>query len=377
MQNLRMGGAEQVLVTYLLNFDRSKYEVELVLHTREGVLLNKLPTDIEVKSLVPVDNGKMLNKMYRSFFFKILKYAPFLIDIYFCLRFKKKDVNVGFMEGITTNLVSHFKGKKVAWVHTDVQKNPWADQYFSSLKNEQKVYGGFAKIVFVSFGTMQKFQEKFQLVSKKLEVIIHNPIDKDGILKKSVVHDLSFNKWFKATENTFRVISVGRLDPVKRYDLLINAFNDVQVNSELISLTIIGSGGEWEKLQKLKEQKNVKNLWMIGQKGNPMPYVVNSSLFVSTSLVESFPTAIIESLVLGTPVLATQNLGTSEVLKNVSSRNVSVLETSVNEKKLGVKIENLMSKLNKTNTTEVSNLFSMDEILKQYENLFEEVVKDV
>lgn len=76
MQNLKICGAEKVLCTFLQNFDREKYCVNLVLHTKEGELLDAVPKDVKVVGLVPQDNGSLINRVFRSLFFKLLLYFP-------------------------------------------------------------------------------------------------------------------------------------------------------------------------------------------------------------------------------------------------------------------------------------------------------------
>lgn len=68
MQNLKICGAEKVLCTFLQNFDREKYCVNLVLHTKEGELLDAVPKDVKVVGLVPQDNGSLINRVFRSLF---------------------------------------------------------------------------------------------------------------------------------------------------------------------------------------------------------------------------------------------------------------------------------------------------------------------
>lgn len=371
MQNLKFGGAEKTLCTFLKNFDRDKYQVDLILHTKEGELLEEVPQDVKVSGIVPVDDGKFLHRAYRSLFFKCLNFFPLMVNFWLNLKFKTADVTVGYMEGIATNVASVFNGPRVAWVHTDVRKNPWSDVFFRNLHGQEKIYKKMEKIVFVSEGGKLAFQNKFKNIDQTKEIIVHNPIDRQFIKKQVQVKDSSFCQWNYTTKKTVRIITVSRLDVVKRVDLIVKSFFELQANSSInFSLTIIGEGSERKSLQKLAKKND--NVFFIGFKENPFPYVSNSSVFISTSKVESYPTAIIESLILGTPVLATKNAGSIEVLKKFP---FFLLDENISYKQLETEILNTVKKINymKSNAELLGRKFDIFEILKAYYQVFEEV----
>lgn len=370
---MKFGGAEQVLLTYLLNFDRKKYTVELLLHTCEGELLTNLPKDVKVRSLVPKDDGKLFSKFKRSFFFKSLNYNSFFLALFLKIIFNKSDLTVAFMEGIATNIASHFNGPKIAWIHTDVNLNPWADSFFRNKKNQKKIYEKFDKIVFVSKGGKNEFNKKFPSIPLSKEVVIHNLVDRKKIEVLSEKTNKNFEDWKTETKGTIRLISVGRLDPVKRMDLLENAFRNIDILKFPVSLTIIGAGSEGKKLRSIASLEKKSRIYLLGKKDNPMPYVKNSILFVSTSFVESYPTAIIEALILGTPVLATKNAGSSEVLGD--SINGKVIQSNPTSKTLSQEIEKVLSRINVWNdkANAAKDEFEIQKVLTEYDNLFEKI----
>lgn len=374
MQNLKFGGAERILITFLKNFDRDKYHIELVLHTKEGALIKEVPSDVKIVSLVPLNNGSLINKMVRTIFFRLLKHYPIALKFFFRFLFSRADVTVAFMEGITTNIASLFSGARIAWVHTDVSKNPWADKFFKSNSSQLRIYQKYDRIVFVSLGGKSAFSKKFSSVSTSIERIIHNPINSDEVYQKSSVQSNEVNSWMERTAGTIKLISVGRLDAVKRLDILINAVYEMNDINYPVTLTIIGDGQEKEKLEKLHSNSANKVLFL-GAKKNPMPYVVHSQLFVSTSAVESYPTAIVEALILGTPVLATDNAGSKEVLGNDEKGKIVQASISSNDlaSEIDLAIKNRDTLAAKAQSAK--NSFNIETILKQYDNIFEEAIK--
>lgn len=373
MQNLRVGGAERILITFLNNFDRKKYNVELLLHTFDGELLKKVPEDVKVSAIVPRDNGRFLNRMRRSLFFRLLKVWPALISFIFRYKYSKTDLTISYLEGISTAIAALFNGPKVAWVHTDVRDNPWADAYFRNKNKQEKCYRKFQKIVFVSNGSKLSFQKKFTSVNKKSEVVIHNPIDLTDVRQRSRVRDLSYCEWEKKTSNSFRIITVGRLDPVKRVPLLLEAFRCLQESNYRTSLTIVGTGTDEANIK--ESAKNMKNVYFTGSIENPMPYVCESQLFVSTSSVESYPTSIIEALALNVRVLATRNIGSEEVLKE--SEWGKIVSNDIKSEQLSRELESFITKSLNTNQllAGLDTTFDLANILIKYNLVFEEAIK--
>lgn len=366
MQNLKFGGAEKSLLTYLQHFDRDKYQVTLVLHTREGELLQQVPDDVAVYGLVPRDDHHLLSRVKRAVFFRILKYWPGLLKLVHPVFRRSYAVTVGFMEGLSTELAALFRGPKIAWVHTDVQENDWADRYFRHYQ-QQRIYRQFNEIVFVSQGSLHHFNDKFTVPNTAHERVIHNPIDLQHIRAQADRHDTALLNWHYDTTDSYRIVTVGRLDPVKRIDLLIQAVR--QLNDRNLTLTVVGDGPELGALHAAAD--GADNIFFVGFQRNPIPFVKASDLFVSTSQVESYPTAIIEALVVHTPVLATANIGVREVLHD----SAAVLPATISAADLADRIHQQIVTGDQTRSQEsVATIETIPIIMAQYDQLFEEVM---
>jgi glycosyltransferase involved in cell wall biosynthesis len=81
---------------------------------------------------------------------------------------------------------------------------------------------------------------------------------------------------------------------------------------------IIGTGPERESLEGLVRDLGLAEcVHFTGYVVDPYPLVARSRVFVLSSLIEGFPTAIVEALVLGVPVVSTDCLsGPREILDN-------------------------------------------------------------
>ena len=133
-----------------------------------------------------------------------------------------------------------------------------------------------------------------------------------------------------------KVISfVGRLDPVKQIDHQIRAFAQVADEFPEMVFNIYGSGNLKESLQSLINQLGMTKRIILKGKTTQVKEVYQESLFtLLTSKSEAFGMSVVESMVLGTPVL-TYNC----------SQGVAELQTGTPEMLFDPSIEELATKM--------------------------------
>ena len=113
------------------------------------------------------------------------------------------------------------------------------------------------------------------------------------------------------------VLAVGRLAAVKDYQGLLQAFALLSQKHE-VHLMILGEGPERPRLENLVGELGLgSRVALPGFGRNPYAYLARAAVFVLSSLSEALPTALIEALALGTPVVATDcKSGPREVLQD-------------------------------------------------------------
>ena len=116
----------------------------------------------------------------------------------------------------------------------------------------------------------------------------------------------------KSADHILRIVTVGRLEPPKSIDRLLNAVQGLPVE-----LQIVGDGSLRDKLcneiEALGEQTQVQ---MLGFLSNPYSVMANADLYVCSSLSEAYSSSVQEAVLLGIPVLTTDCAGMREILHN-------------------------------------------------------------
>lgn len=310
------GGAEKVLQTILNNISQDKYDITLYSMHREVIDKSLYTTPFTYKVIFDIYNGN--NSIKKRFAEVTGKLQGWIFNhcsskLFYKLYIKEKyDVEIAFIEGESTKIVAgsgNKNSKKLAWVHIDLQENPWTDFLYKDKKEEKKHYLEYDKIICVSQSVKQAFYQKYGIKNKVC--VCYNPYDKDEIINKSK------RKVALEACGGLRLISVGRLVKQKGYDRLINIASKLRDDGLKFQVLILGEGSERTALEQLIRDYELTNIVkLIGYVDNPYSYINNSDVFVCSSRSEGYSTVVAESIILGIPVISTRCAGTDELFGN-------------------------------------------------------------
>jgi len=182
-------------------------------------------------------------------------------------------------------------------------------------------------------------QEKNEILAvfpkAKIEVI-PNGIKYETFQNYSILSKKDFLQMYAKKELAIDkiIISMGRLQKKKGFDILINSFPKVLEDYPLAKLFIAG-GDEGEEQNLLSQIKNLDlqdKVFLTGALNdqNKINFLSNADLFVLPSHNENFGNVYIESLASGTPIIASKDTPWSEVEKFNCGKwiNNSIDETS-------------------------------------------------
>jgi glycosyltransferase involved in cell wall biosynthesis len=111
--------------------------------------------------------------------------------------------------------------------------------------------------------------------------------------------------WVQRANPALIVGSVGRLDAMKAYDILLRAIAQI----EGMQLVILGEGEQRAALEQLARDLGIYDrVKLPGWVSDPHAYLASFDIFVLPSRSEGFPLAIVEAMLAARPVIAT-NVG--------------------------------------------------------------------
>ena len=170
--------------------------------------------------------------------------------------------------------------------------------------------------------------------------VIYNPVAKH-VEDYASSHDLTQIK----KENYF--LCVGRLEKQKAFHFAIQAFAEVVKTHPEMRLKIVGKGSLEQELKQLAKELNVQNyVDFEGFQKDMIPYYAKARATLLTSLFEGFPNVLVESITLGTPVVAFDcPSGPSEIIEEgVNGYLVEYLSVEGMVRKINALMSNAFSR---------------------------------
>ena len=150
-------------------------------------------------------------------------------------------------------------------------------------------------------------KEYFDKVIKVESVVIPNPVSDEFLCEA-----------YKGKREK-RIVAVGRLEPQKNYNLLIDAFEEVYKKHNDFHLEIYGEGYLKNKIKEYIKEKQLDHcIQLKGQVDNVKDAIYKATAFVMSSDYEGMPNALLEAACLGIPCISTDCPcgGAREILKD-------------------------------------------------------------
>lgn len=301
ISSLEGGGAEKVLIDIISNLNNENYKILLVLFSTNGILIEKVPQTVEVFNL---------NKKSKYSFIHLIFKLAILI------RKLKPDNIIGFMHYVNLITIlaaklSCIKSNLIITIHTNIieviNRSQLAPLKFFLYKQSFKMAD---HIIVPSKGIKVMMVNDFKIAAAKIRAIPHPLlVNKITLLANEKLDPPFSNKKY--------ILSVGRLTEAKGYKYLLNAYKIISKKND-VNLIILGVGEDRQMLEELANELDLSNrIVFAGFQKNPYKFMKNASLFVLSSLWESFAIVLCEAMLCGVPIVSTNcPSGPGELIKN-------------------------------------------------------------
>ncbi|MFC0117858.1 glycosyltransferase [Pseudoalteromonas xiamenensis] len=302
IKSLNGGGAERILINFAKVFNKrfSSDQLKIVVLLKEGELLQQeLPENIDFV-YEPTSRLNRYLCLIKLFLFKKQ------IARQFCSENGSYEL-ISFLEGwpdLIIHSVSDVDCKKISWLHCGFD-------LYSSLNPVRWFFNKYA--VQSSVINCVSNYVKSSISNIKNTKTVYNFIDIDYIEQKATEEAIDDPRFID--ENKKHIVAVGRMVYQKNFEFLLRAVKEYTKHDSAIVLHLLGDGELRKSLEDLVTKLGIEDhVNFVGFVNNPYKYIKNADLVCMTSHFEGLPTVVIESAVLGTPVITTK-CGARELLE--------------------------------------------------------------
>lgn len=212
-----------------------------------------------------------------------------------------------------------------------------------------------------------------KLQNKKIKVI-HNAINIEEFAKSRVNKSRKKKELGIDIEKTV-ITTVGRLTKQKGQIYLIKAADQILKAGIDAEFLIIGEGELRQNLENLTKDLHLEDrIHFLGVREDVNELLGISDIFVLPSLCEGFGIVIIEAMAAGVPVIASNIDGIKEVIED---KKTGLLVPSKSPKEIANGVIYLLESTKKVQSMtkraseKVKKKFSIDRMVKEYENVYE------
>ncbi|WP_213818720.1 glycosyltransferase [Garciella nitratireducens] len=213
-------------------------------------------------------------------------------------------------------------------------------------------------------------------VSPALSNIISDKFNIHAHYVPNIVDTKLFAPGQREKEEKFEFISIGRLIPLKRMELLLEAFYQAFKDHKKVILTIFGDGPEKKKLENLIKKYHLESrvkLMGLCSRNVIAKYLKKSDCFVLPSRFETFGVVYIEALASGVPVIATKCGGPEEFINEENGILVNADDINELSKAMIYMYENRGKYNKKRISREIKEKFSPQIIANQLIRIYNQI----
>jgi glycosyltransferase involved in cell wall biosynthesis len=196
-------------------------------------------------------------------------------------------------------------GRKVLWLHGDMDTNEGA------APAALKVHSSYDMVVGVA-GSIIKSYLRYHPEDRAKTRVVYNFTDMEGVLRKAEAGE-TFSDPFDGV----RILTAGRLDHQKGYDMAIGACRRLADDGFRFRWYVLGEGVLRAELEDRIRREHLEDIFVLmGNKPNPYGFMKQCDLYVQPSRTEGFCTATNEAKILKKTVITTDVSGAREQFRD-------------------------------------------------------------
>ncbi len=285
---LSVGGAEKIAIETARGLANQNNAVYLFVISKKNTFF-----PVEDKVHVVYLNG--FNKIFQ--FYKLLK----LYKIEKCISYLERANLLGLIS------CSLAKVDLCATVHTAPK---------SAFRNRPLINRIF---IYITYKLISIMKHKVICVSQGIKDDLYDLYGiENSIVIPNFVNLSDVPKRNNSGEVLYDYIFVGRIEPVKGCDILVEAFLSISdwVLKENVRIAIVGDGTDLDKIKSKIINSNISsNFTFFGKVGNPLKIMSESDTIIVPSYAEGFGLVVIEALLSGLKVIYSKcEFGPKEII---------------------------------------------------------------
>lgn len=154
--------------------------------------------------------------------------------------------------------------------------------------------------------------KKYEIVKENNSHVVYNGVKQSQVLK---INKQEIRNKLCLDQKKFIVLTINRFDPHKNVTQILDIANQFK-NQKEISFVIVGDGEERSILTDKAYEQGLDNIIFTGFKNNPLEYIAASDIYISASKGEALGYTLIEALMIGIPVIASNVMGHNEIIRH-------------------------------------------------------------
>lgn len=325
------GGVEKALLALINELPREEYAISVRVVKSEGDFISLIPDYVDYDELPLEQNvrdGLMLGGIkaslkYYAKTYKLISLTKVALKIAkkdplatLTCNFKdvaelsgKYDIAVCFhihMPFIVRYVAEKVKADiKCAWIHNDFAMSGYDVKQIQKSLDYYNHYFTVSEQLFKEFiSIFPEYKEKSSIAQNIVsETYIRSSLTEDDVTEYS--------------KDSINLLTIGRLDKQKGYDLAVKACALLKEKGYKINWYVLGNGVEEASINKMIKDYEVEEYFhLLGIRINPYPYIEHCDIYVQPSKHEGYGIAVAETRMLNKPIVCTDFTGARDQIIN-------------------------------------------------------------